>query len=188
MQKNIAGQKWTVFAFNVTTNIPVTGDAANITADIRLDGGTANPIDDTNPTEMERGYYCFDISQAESNADQLTICPVSASSNVVVIGVPGSTWTVSSLIPTTAIPPSTPSPTTDMQGFCLSDLLYQISFEIGQVSGGNVSNSKFPRKFIIQKLNDRLNMFVLLGKNSFIKNGEFGLAILRGDLQKMKNM
>ena len=50
------------------------------------------------------------------------------------------------------------------QGFCLADLLYQISFEIGQVSGGNVSNGKFPRKFIIQKLNDRLNMFVLLSQ------------------------
>jgi hypothetical protein len=47
------------------------------------------------------------------------------------------------------------------QGFNLADLLYQISFEIGQVSGGNLAYNKFPRKFVVQKINNRLNMFVL---------------------------
>jgi hypothetical protein len=46
-------------------------------------------------------------------------------------------------------------------GLCLADLLYQIMFEIGQIVGGNVAYTKFPRKFIIQKLNNRLNLFVL---------------------------
>ena len=49
MQKNVAGQQWIVFAFDLTDNTPLTGDAANITGNLRLDGGAANAIDDTNP-------------------------------------------------------------------------------------------------------------------------------------------
>jgi len=93
MQKNIAGQKWVVFAFDTTTGAPKTGDALNITANLRLDGGAANPIDDTNPTELEGGYYAFDISQAETNADMIVICPSSVTANIAVIGVPGAVWT-----------------------------------------------------------------------------------------------
>ena len=92
MQKNVAGQKWTVFAFNVTTNLPVTGDAAQITGNLRLDG-VQNAIDDTNPTETERGQYVFDITQAESNGDMITIAPSSTTPDVEVIGMPGSLWT-----------------------------------------------------------------------------------------------
>ncbi len=92
MQKNVAGQKWTVFAFDPTTNLPVTGDAANITGNLRLDG-VQNAIDDTNPTETEEGQYVFDITQAESNADNLAIAPSSTTPDVIVIGVPGSLWT-----------------------------------------------------------------------------------------------
>lgn len=94
MQKNVAGQKWQVFAFNRTTNQPVTGDAANITADIRIDGGAANPVDDVNPTELSGGYYIFDITQTESNGDLLSIIPVSATADVQVIGCPAAQPTV----------------------------------------------------------------------------------------------
>ena len=73
MQKNVAGQQWIVFAFDLTDNTPLTGDAANITGNLRLDGGAANAIDDTNPTELEDGYYVFDITQAESNGDMILI-------------------------------------------------------------------------------------------------------------------
>lgn len=93
MKKNVAGQKWTVFAFNRTTNLPVAGDAANITANLRIDGGGTNPVDDTNPTVLEGGYYVFDITQAESNGDLLAIAPSSTTSNVQVIGVPGAIYT-----------------------------------------------------------------------------------------------
>jgi hypothetical protein len=94
MEKNTAGQKWVVFAFNRTTNAPVTGDAANITANLRIDGGAANAVDDTNPTELEDGYYVFDISQAETNGDLLLLCPASSTADVQVIGVPGAVFTV----------------------------------------------------------------------------------------------
>ncbi len=97
MQKNTAG-KWIVFAFGSPTHAtlagkPITGDAANITANVRLDGGAANAVDDTNPSELEDGYYIFDITSAESNADLLSLHPASATADVIVIGVPGSTWT-----------------------------------------------------------------------------------------------
>lgn len=93
MQKNVTGQKWIVFAFNRGNNVPFTGDAANITANLRQNGGAASPRADTNPAELEGGYYAFDISQAESNADLLTICPSSTTAKVIVIGVPGSIFT-----------------------------------------------------------------------------------------------
>jgi hypothetical protein len=93
MQKNIAGQKWIVFAFNKITGDAVTGDAANITANLRLDGGVANPIDDTNPAELEGGYYAFDLTDVETNGDLIVICPSSVTANVAVIGIPGAVWT-----------------------------------------------------------------------------------------------
>lgn len=93
MQKNVAGQKWTVFAFDRTDNTPKTGDAANITANLRIDGGAANAIDDTNPTELEDGFYVFDITQVESNGDMILISPESTTSNIQVIGVPGVIYT-----------------------------------------------------------------------------------------------
>lgn len=92
MQKNVASQKWTVFAFDLTDNTPKTGDAANITADVFIDG-VVNAVDDTNPTELAHGYYEFDMAQAETNGDYLTMDPVSATGNIQVIGVPGALWT-----------------------------------------------------------------------------------------------
>lgn len=94
MQKNVAGQKWIVFAFNVTDNEPVPGDAANITAEISADGAAGGGnIADTNPTEIEDGYYAFDVTQGESNGDLLLILPESSTPDVQLIGVPGSVYT-----------------------------------------------------------------------------------------------
>lgn len=93
MQKNVASQKWVVFAFDETDNTAKTGDAANITANVRIDGAGANSVDDVNPTELEDGYYIFDITAAESNGDNIVITPASATANIQVIGVPGAVWT-----------------------------------------------------------------------------------------------
>ncbi len=92
MQKNTAG-KWVVFAWTTADNLPKTGDAAQITANIRIDGAAANAVDDTNPTELEDGYYVFDITATEANGDSLVLCPASSTSGVQVIGVPGAVWT-----------------------------------------------------------------------------------------------
>ena len=94
MQKNVAGQKWIVFAFDETDNTAKTGDAAQITAEISADGAAGGGnITDTNPTELEDGYYAFDITQGESNADLLLILPESSTGNIQVIGVPGAIYT-----------------------------------------------------------------------------------------------
>lgn len=97
MEKNVAG-KWVVFAYGAPQNavnagLPITGDAANITANIRIDGGIANAVDDVNPTELEGGYYVFDITAAETNGDLLSLHPVSSTGDVLVIGVPGTIYT-----------------------------------------------------------------------------------------------
>lgn len=95
MQKNTAGQKWVVYAWDTTDLSPKTGDSANITANLRIDGATANPVDDTNPTELEDGYYIFDITQTESNGELLLIAPASSTGNIQVRGVPESIYTSS---------------------------------------------------------------------------------------------
>lgn len=96
MEKNVAG-KWTVFAYGLPDHAnpgqPITGDAANITANIRIDGGIANAVDDTNPTELEDGYYIFDITATENNGNLISIHPASSTANVQVIGVPGAVYT-----------------------------------------------------------------------------------------------
>ena len=84
--KNTAGQKFNVLAVNSGTGLPVTGDAANITAQISKDFGAFVSLTDTNPTELDStnapGVYVFDLSQAETNADVLTIVPTSTTANV----------------------------------------------------------------------------------------------------------
>ncbi len=96
MEKNTAG-KWIVFAYGLPDHASagkaITGDAANITANVRIDGGAANAVDDTNPTELEDGYYVFDITAAEANGDLILVTPASSTTDVQVIGVPGAVWT-----------------------------------------------------------------------------------------------
>jgi hypothetical protein len=90
MQKNIAGQKWTVFAFDRTDNTPKTGDASQITAKLSKDGAAGAATNDVNPTELESGYYEFDLTQGETDYDKLTIIPVSGTSDIQVVGSPGT--------------------------------------------------------------------------------------------------
>lgn len=93
LQKNVAGQKWVVYAWNITTDALVTGDAANITAKIRKDGGSLTATNDVNPTELESGYYEFDLTQAESQFDVAELIAVSGTGSVQVRGVPESRTT-----------------------------------------------------------------------------------------------
>jgi hypothetical protein len=97
MLRNIASQKWRVYAWDATTGLPKTGDAANITAYLTKDDGTPAAISDTNPTEVsstnEPGYYDFDVTQSESNAAKLSLSPKSSTSNVVVVACPPVVYT-----------------------------------------------------------------------------------------------
>jgi hypothetical protein len=98
MFKNVAGQKLVVFAFNATTNLPVNGDAANITAYANLDDAGINVLADTSATEIDatnaKGYYLFDLAQAETNANKGHYTAKSSTANVVVIAVPAVVYTL----------------------------------------------------------------------------------------------
>lgn len=93
MKKNTAGQKWTVFAFDETDNTAKTGDAAQITAKVSIDGAAGTVTTDANPTEIEDGYYAFDIDADETNGDYLVMLPDSSTANIQVIGCPAGVWT-----------------------------------------------------------------------------------------------
>lgn len=85
MLKNVAGQKWRVFAFDRTDNSPKDGDAAQITATLQKDGGADIALTDTNPIGKGNGYYDFDITLAESNADSHELIPVSTTDDIQVV-------------------------------------------------------------------------------------------------------
>ena len=86
IKKNQANQKVYVYARNLVTNLPVTGDAANITAQISKDEAAAAATNDVNPTELEAtdqpGIYVFTLTQAETNATRIAISAVSSTQDV----------------------------------------------------------------------------------------------------------
>lgn len=91
MFKNVAGQKIQMFAFDYSTGAPKTGDAANITPYIAKDGGAVTALTDTSATELSStnaaGWYEFDVSQTESNADMVLFTGKSSTANVAVVGM-----------------------------------------------------------------------------------------------------
>jgi len=85
--KNKASQKVAVFAVDAD-GAAKTGDAANITAQISLDGAACAATNDTNPTELDAtdapGIYLFDLTQAETNANLIVLAADSSTSGVVL--------------------------------------------------------------------------------------------------------
>ncbi len=96
MFKNTAA-KFMVFAWDTTTGVAKTGDAANITAYVSKDYGAVTVLGDTSATEMDatnaKGYYLFDAAQAETNGDCLMVSAKSSTSNIAVIGAPAVIYT-----------------------------------------------------------------------------------------------
>lgn len=86
--KNVGSQKLAIFAYDSTDGSAKTGDSANITAQISLNGGTTAATNDTNPTELDAtdapGIYIFDLTQAETNADLIIVAPVSSTGDVLI--------------------------------------------------------------------------------------------------------
>lgn len=98
-----------VFCFDSATNLPKTGDAANITAYVSKDYGAVTVLADTSATEMDatnaKGYYLFDAAQGETNGDCLMVSAKSTTSGIVVVGAPAVIYTRPTtgwLAPTTA--------------------------------------------------------------------------------------
>jgi hypothetical protein len=85
MRKNISGQKWLAYAFHRTTGAPITGDAANITGQLRKDYGAAAALATPNPTELDLGYYEFALTAGETNADVLHLLVQSSTANVQAV-------------------------------------------------------------------------------------------------------
>lgn len=98
MQRNVAGQKLLLFAFDVTTGLPKTGDAANITAYRSLDGGTLTALADTAAAEVSAanaaGWYSFDLAQGETDGAEILFSGKSTTANVSVVSrlVPTDDW------------------------------------------------------------------------------------------------
>ena len=88
MQKNVAGQKITVYAWDVANGVPKTGDAGNITAYIWQDSASGAVSNDTNPTELDAtnapGLYVFDLTQGETNADEVVLYAVSSTADISI--------------------------------------------------------------------------------------------------------
>lgn len=88
MFKNVASQKIAVYAFDATTGVPKTGDAAQLTAYVSKDFGSVTVLGDTSATEMDatnaKGMYLFDVTQTETNADCLIFTAKSSTSNIYI--------------------------------------------------------------------------------------------------------
>lgn len=89
MFKNVA-TKIALFAFDTSTNAAKTGDAANLTAYLSKDYGAVTVLGDTSATEMDatnaKGWYLFDVTQTESNADACLFTAKSSTANISVVG------------------------------------------------------------------------------------------------------
>lgn len=86
LYKSVSDQKIPVYARNVLTSSPATGDAANITAYISRDGGAPVQTEDINPTELSAtnlpGVYMFDLSLFETSADVIVISASSTTADI----------------------------------------------------------------------------------------------------------
>lgn len=98
MFKNTASQKLVVRCFDSTNATPKTGDAANLTAYVSIDNGAITVLGDTSATEISntnaKGYYLFDLTQAETNGNVLLFTCKSTTANIVCVACPDVVQTV----------------------------------------------------------------------------------------------
>jgi len=103
--RNVASQKQVMFAVDIVTNAPKTGDAANITIYESLDDGAVTALTDTSASELEAtnavGLYTVDLTQAETNAAKIVFSGKSSTSNVRI--VPATVYTVPANFTNTSI-------------------------------------------------------------------------------------
>lgn len=96
------------YCFNTFTNQPQTGDAANLSIEITLDGGNVQiPINlppiEVNPTIMP-GWYQLNLAGSETLASVVLLGGKSSTPNVLIRGM------VQTFFPQAQIPPPAPSP------------------------------------------------------------------------------
>lgn len=92
IERNTANQKLIVLAHTAATGVAKTGDAANLTAYVSINGGAVTAIADTSATELSatnaKGYYAFDLAQAETDGSVLVFTAKSSTSGVEVNAIP----------------------------------------------------------------------------------------------------
>jgi hypothetical protein len=100
MLKNVAGQFITVFAYDSLADgqPPKTGNAANITGNVSIDGGSVTALADTSAAEIDSvarpGYYRLSLTQAETNGDVLEFGANSSTFGIICICVPAVVYPV----------------------------------------------------------------------------------------------
>ena len=95
MFKGVAGEL-IVHAFNRVG--PVTGDAANITASVRIDDGALVALTTNVASEIDadlaRGFYWLPLTADETNGDRLLFAAESTTDGVVVLAQPPAVTTL----------------------------------------------------------------------------------------------
>lgn len=87
MYKNKSGQKLIAFLYDSTSAVKAgrTGDAANLTARVSINGGAAATLADTSASEIDStnlpGWYQWDLSAAETNGNILVFRVTSSTAN-----------------------------------------------------------------------------------------------------------
>jgi len=115
MYKNRTGQRIALFVYDSSTGLAVTGDAANITVSVSLDGGAFSSIGA--PTEIGNGWYYIAPTASQTNGDLLVLKAVSVTANVVCDGL--------------SLYPKRPNPDAVIRGY-VSDVTPGVStFQVG---------------------------------------------------------
>jgi len=87
MIKNTAGQKLFIYAYDTVANEAATGEAANISNQISLDGDTSaaatNSVTELDSTNHP-GIYVLELEQTETDADVIIITPSCSTEGVVI--------------------------------------------------------------------------------------------------------
>ena len=89
MQHHTASQKFHCITFNQDAR--VTGESANLSCTLSIDGGARSALNDTTATEINSsGEYTFDLTQAETNGHALSFVPTCSTPGVQVLGTPAN--------------------------------------------------------------------------------------------------
>jgi len=89
MYKNVAGQHIIFIAYDTTTGLLKTGDAANLTAYQSIDSASPPTVlADASATEISatlaKGAYVFDLAQGETNGDAILYSCNSTTANIQI--------------------------------------------------------------------------------------------------------
>jgi hypothetical protein len=86
MQKNVAGQKVVVYAYDDITGDAKTGDNSNLSGTVSKDTGSFSSAGGSF-AEIALGYYSYSPTTAETNCDVFLLSTVSTTANVLLDGV-----------------------------------------------------------------------------------------------------